>query len=138
MFGMNLDRLRPSKTPFTRSTSFQSSLRHSKTNKIEDKISRTKSTSPIKTTDTTFKRSKSNKTSSSSLLIPLINQCIQSDRTPIHMKPPKRSPPPLPPKTSPSISNHIYDSLQDSPILTYEEKRTVSTSNLPPTRVTEL
>lgn len=132
-----LDRRKSSKSPFTRSSSFHSSLRHAKENKIEEKLSRTKSTSPIKTNDTIVKRSKSNKTSSSSI-IPLINQCIQSDRTPTRMKPPKRSPPPIPWKTSPSISNHIYDSLEDSPILINEDSRTVSNFCLPPRRVTEL
>jgi hypothetical protein len=146
--------LKTSKTSFARSSSFQSSLRHSKTNKTEQNISRTKSTSPpdtspIKTNGIILKRSKStkeitsrssksNKTSSSSI-IPFINQCLQPEKTPIHIKPPKRSPPPIPPKTSPSISNHIYDSLQDSPIHTNKkDNRTVFIPRLLPTRVTEL
>lgn len=54
------------------------------------------------------------------------------------MKPPKRPPPPIPPKASPSISNHIYDSLQDTPILHHEKNRTVPISRSLPTRVTEL
>lgn len=153
-----LDRLNSAKISFTRSTSFQSSLRHSKSNKIF----RTKSTSPLETSSTTnnhdetilkrskstkeiasrslpaIQRSKSNKSSSTSSIIPFINQCIQTDRTPIRLKPPKRPPPPLPPKLSPSISNHIYDSLQDSPSSIKEDNRTVSTPRLLSPRVTEL
>ncbi|UJR13716.1 hypothetical protein I4U23_000727 [Adineta vaga] len=122
----SLDRLNPSKTSFTRSTSFQSSLRHSKSNKNEQKMFRTKSTSPLETSNhdetilkrskstkeitsrslTTVQRSKSNKSSSSSI-IPFINQCIQTDRTPIRLKPPKRPPPPLPPKLH-QVSVIIY------------------------------
>ncbi|CAF1586818.1 unnamed protein product [Adineta ricciae] len=153
----SLDRLNSAKTSFTRSTSFQSSLRHSKSNKIF----RTKSTSPLETSSTTnhdeivlkrskstkeiasrslptVQRAKSNKSSSTSSIIPFINQCIQTDRTPIRLKPPKRPPPPLPPKLSPSISNHIYDSLQDSPSSIKEDNRTVSTPRLLSPRVTEL
>ncbi|CAF3512516.1 unnamed protein product [Adineta steineri] len=160
----SLDRLKPSKTSFIRSTSFQSTLRHPKTNKSEQKLSRIKST-PLPTIDislinndnmilkrskstkeiasrslSVIQRSKSNKISSSSSFIPFINQCIQSDRTPVRIKPPKRSPPPLPPKQLPSISNHIYDSLHDSPILMHEDNRTVSTTPRihPSPRVTEL
>jgi len=149
--------LKSSKTPFTRSSSFHSSLRHSKTNKTEQNIFCTKSNSPtdispIKTNGIILKRSKSakeitsrssksNKTSlsSSSLIIPFINQCLQPEKTPIHIKPPKRPPPPIPPKASPCISNHIYDSLQDSPIQTNKkDNRTVYVPRLLSTRVTEL
>ncbi|CAF0927254.1 unnamed protein product [Rotaria sordida] len=148
----SLDRLKTSKIAFTRSSSFHSSLRYSKTNKTEEKIYRTKSTSPpdtspVKTPGLIFKRSKSakeisssqrsksNKISSSSSIIPFINQCIQPDKARIHIKPPKRPPPPIPTKPSPSISNHIYDSLQDTPILT---NRTVSMPRSLHLRVTEL
>jgi hypothetical protein len=124
---------------------------------MEQKIFRTKSTSPFDTspidddsiilkrskstkeiTARSTQRSKLNKNLSSSSIIPFINQCIQPDRTPIHLKPPKRPPPPLPPKNSPSISNHIYDSLQDGPTSINEDYRTVSAPRLAPPRVTEL
>ncbi|CAF4268513.1 unnamed protein product, partial [Rotaria sp. Silwood2] len=158
-FTNSFDRLKTSKTSFTRSSSFHSSLRSSKTNRTEEKIYRTKSTSPpdtspVKTHGLIFKRSKSakeissqsssiqrpksNRISSSSSIIPFINQCIQPDKARIHIKPPKRPPPPIPSKPSPSISNHIYDSLQDTPILTNESNRTVTMSRLLPVRVTEL
>ncbi|CAF3686428.1 unnamed protein product [Rotaria sp. Silwood1] len=151
----SLDRLKTSNTSFTRSSSFHSS----KTNKTEEKTYRTKSisptdTSPIKTHGLIFKRSKSakeissqlsttqrsksNKISSSSSIIPFINQCIQPDKARIHIKPPKRPPPPIPSKSSPSISNHIYDSLQDTSMLINESNRTVSMSRSVPIRVTEL
>jgi hypothetical protein len=167
-----IDRLKPSKTGFTRSSSFHDSLRRS--NKTEQKLLRTYSTSPIKTNDANLKRSKStkeilskpvqtprskltSKPSSTSSIIPFINQCIQSEKTPTHSKPPlpppKRPPPPIPKKlyssrtTTPTIvDNHIYDSFQDSPSLTTksqqiintDENRTVFKPRLPPMRVTEL
>jgi hypothetical protein len=89
--------------------------------------------SPIKTNGIILKRSKSTKEiTSRSSFIPFINQCLQPDKTPIHIKPPKRPPPPIPPKASPNISNHIYDSLIDSPI---QSNKTVPILR---TRVTEL
>lgn len=155
------DRLKISRKSFTRSSSFHSSLRNAKTNKAEEKFYRTKSSSPsdsspMKNHGIVFKRSKSAKElthrslssaaqrskpsrmSASSSIIPFINQCIQSDKTRTHIKPPKRPPPPIPAKPSPSISNHIYDSLQDTPVLNNQNHRTVSNFRLPPTRVTEL
>jgi len=146
----SLDRLKTSKSSFPRSSSFHSSLRHLKSSKSEQKIFHTKSTSPIKTNGIILKRSKSSKeiptrsskstktSSSSSSIIPFINQCLQPEKTPIHIKPPKRPPPPIPQKPPSSINNHIYDSLQDSPILSNKDIRTVSTHRLSPTRVTEL
>lgn len=150
-----LDRLKTSKTLFTRSSSFHSSLRSGKSDKKEQKLFRTKSTSPpdaspIKTDGIVLKRSKSNKeihsrsskstVSPSSSILPFINQCLQSEKTtPVHVKPPRRPPPPpLPPKISSFINNHIYDSLQDSPILSNKDHRTVINTRLPPTRVTDL
>ncbi len=155
MIELVLDRLKLPKTLFTRSSSFHSSLRHCKSSKSEQKLCRTKSisppdASPIKTNGIILKRSKSSKEihsrspksasvySSSSSIIPFINQCLQPDRTPVHVKPPKRPPPPVPSKSSPCISNHIYDSLQDSPMLPNKDNRTVSIARLPPTRVTDL
>jgi hypothetical protein len=180
-----IDRPKSSKTNFTRSSSFHASLRRS--NKTDPKLLRTYSTSPpnsspIKTNDSDLKRSKSTKeimskstqaqrskatnkkeyhdTTKTSSIIPFINQCIQSERTPDRSKPPlvppKRPPPPIPKKLSPpqtrtTIDNHIYDSFQDSPSLptnsrrsfshlkkNNDENRTVSISHLPPMRVTEL
>jgi len=130
--------MKTSKTSFTRSSSFYSSLRHSKNTKTEQKSLRPKSTSPsdispIKTNGIILKRSKSTKEiTSRSSFIPFINQCLQPDKTPIHIKPPKRPPPPIPTKASPNISNHIYDSLIDSPI---QSNKTVPILR---TRVTEL
>lgn len=152
---LGLDRLKTAKALFTRSSSFHSSLRYGKSGKNEQKLFRTKSTSPpdaspTKTDGCLLKRSKSNKEihsrssksslSPSSSILPFINQCLQSDKsTPVHMKPSKRSPPPpLPPKISPSIINHIYDSLQNSPILPNKDHRTVLNTRLPSTRVTDL
>ncbi|CAF4682785.1 unnamed protein product, partial [Rotaria magnacalcarata] len=77
---------------------------------------RSKSAKEISSRVSSTQRSKSHKLSSSSSIIPFINQCMQPDKTRMHMKPPKRPPPPIPPKSSPSISNHIYDSLQDTPL----------------------
>lgn len=147
----SLDRLKTSKTSFTRSSSFHSSLRHLKSSKTDQNNFRPKSTSPsdsspIKTNGTNLKRSKSTKEistrsiKSTKTFIPFINQCLQSDKTPIPLKPPKRPPPPpIPPKTSPSISNHIYDSLQNSPIqINNKDNRTVPIPRLLPTRVTDL
>jgi hypothetical protein len=156
----SIDRLKISKTNFTRSSSFHDSLRRS------NKNLRTYSTSPIKTNDLNLKRSKStkemtstqrskptNKNSSTASLIPFINQCIQPVKTPTHSKsslsPPKRPPPPIPKKQSTTVDNHIYDSFQDSPALSNhgrqsftktktDENRTVTKSYLPPMRVTEL
>jgi len=166
-----IDRFKTSKTNFIRSSSFHDSLRRS------NKNIRTCSTSPIKTNDLTLKRSKSNKeitsksiqttprskfsnkNSSTPSIIPLINQCIHPEKTPTHSKsilsPPKRPPPPIPKKPSPSqittIDNHIYDSFQDSPSLSNQyqrlfsnsksksdENRTVLKSHLTPMRVTDL
>lgn len=167
---MFLDRLKIPKTSFTRSSSFHDSLRRT------NKNNRTCSTSPIKSNDVNLKRSKSNKeiasksiqtsrpkstnkSSSTTSFIPLINQCINPEKTPTHSKstlsPPKRPPPPLPKKQSPphitTVDNHIYDSFQNSPSLSNhsrrsvsnlklvtDENRTVSKSHLPPMRVTEL
>ncbi|CAF2090709.1 unnamed protein product [Rotaria magnacalcarata] len=155
----SLDHLQESKASFARSPSFHSSLRYSKTNKNQQKAYRTKSISPPETSlnknhgllfkrsksakeissrVSSTQRSKSHKLSSSSSIIPFINQCIQPDKTRMHMKPPKRPPPPIPPKSSPSISNHIYDSLQDTPLLNQEKSRILPVSRLLPTRVTEL
>ncbi len=99
----------------------------------------------------------SNKNSSTSSIIPLINQCIHPEKTPTPSKsslsPPKRPPPPIPKKPSPltTVDNHIYDSFQESPSLSNQyrrsfsnskpqsdENRTVPISQLPPMRVTEL
>ena len=164
IISLHLDRQKKSKTPFARSSSFHSNLHQSKATKAEAKLLRTKSSSPMKGADPLLYRSKSTKEissrsssggsraksnptkkdhpppekSSSSSIIPLIHQCLQSDETPVHLKPPKRSPPTNPPKTATSTHNHIYDSLQDFPFPMTDDYRTVSTSPLPPTRVTEL
>ena len=156
----SLDRQKKSKTPFTRSSSFHSNLHQSK---AEAKQFRTKSISPKKGNDPVLYRSKSTKEissrpssasraksntnkkdpsstekSSSASFIPFIHQCLQSDQTPVHFKPPKRSPPTIPPKTVSSMHNHIYDSLQDIPFPITDDYGTVSPLPLPPTRVTEL
>ncbi|CAF4620375.1 unnamed protein product, partial [Rotaria magnacalcarata] len=99
---------------------------------------RSKSAKEISSRVSSTQRSKSHKLSSSSSIIPFINQCMQPDKTRMHMKPPKRPPPPIPPKSSQSISNHIYDSLQDTPLLNQEKSRILPVSRLLPTRVTEL
>ncbi|CAF3615861.1 unnamed protein product [Rotaria socialis] len=155
----SLDRFQESKASFARSSSFHSSLRYSKTNKNQQKAYRTKSISPLESSlnknhgllfkrsksakeissrVSSTQRSKSHKLSSSSSIIPFINQCIQPDKTRIHMKPPKRPPPPIPPKSSSSISNHIYDSLQDTPLLNHENSRILPVSRLLSSGVTEL
>jgi hypothetical protein len=157
----SIDRLNKSKANFTRSSSFHDSLRRS--NKT---TTRTCSTSPSKPNNLNLKRSKSNKeitskslpiqrskssnkTSSTGSFIPLINQCINPEKTPTRTKtpisPPKRPAPPVPKKPSSShivatVDNHIYDSFHESPIFTYpklkhDENRTMPK---PPMRVTEL
>lgn len=156
----SLDRLKISKTNFTRSSSFHDSLRRS------NKTVRTSSTSPTKNTDINLKRSKSNKElqsksstklSATSSIIPLINQCIHPERTTANnakstVSPPRRPPPPIPKKQSILVDNHIYDSFQDSPILPNKQRRSYSqakilndncrsvskTDNLRPMKVTEL
>lgn len=141
-----------SKTNFTRSSSFHDSLRRSTKN------TRTCSTSPIKTTESNLKRSKSAKEiasksqtttprskpsikfSSTASFIPLINQCIHPERTPTRsskppLSPPRRPPPPIPKDQIPfqklvTIDNHIYDSFQDSPILIPPSRRSCSQTKL--------
>ncbi|CAF0945695.1 unnamed protein product [Rotaria sordida] len=180
----SLDRLKTSKKHFIRSSSFHDSLRRS--NKNEQKILRTFSISPpIKTNDLSLQRSKSTKelpsksvqiqrsktinkknhhetikSSSTTSIIPFINQCIQPEKTSNPptppLPPPKRPPPPIPKKisftTATTVDNHVYDSFPDSPssntntfqrtfshIKNYDvENSTVSKSHLPPMRVTEL
>ncbi|CAF0997561.1 unnamed protein product [Adineta steineri] len=182
----SLDRLKTTKTNFIRSSSFHDSLRRA--NRTDQKILRTYSisppnSSPTKPTDVGLKRSKSSKeitlkstpsqrsktsnkkehndttkSSSTASIIPFINQCIHTERTPRRSKSPlplpKRPPPPLPKKLSSprtTVDNHIYDSFQDSPSLTtnyrqtftsrktpIDDKRTVCQPRLPPMKVTEL
>ena len=184
-----LDRSKLFGKNFKRSSSFHDSLR--RLNKNGQKISRTYSASPpnlcsTRTNPANLKRSKStkemtpksmpiqhskaqikdhnhhtNKTLSTTLIIPFIHQCIQSEKTQSHSKPPilpsKSQPPPPPPppipiklssiQTTTTIDNHIYDSFQDSPLSSHmcsykknidDEKSTVSKTHLPPMRVTDL
>ncbi|UJR33521.1 hypothetical protein I4U23_020966 [Adineta vaga] len=185
----SLDRLKPSKTSFIRSSSFHDSLRRA--HRSDQKLLRTYSisppnTSPVKLTESNLKRSKSskeimlkpiqiprsktptkkehnevNKSSSTSSIIPFINQCIQTEKTPRRTKSPipkRPPPPPLPKKLSSSrsamttVDNHMYDSFQDNSLSSnhsrqtssyrkingVDEQRTVSQIRLPPMKVTEL
>lgn len=184
IFDDSLDRGKKTKHSFTRSSSFHSSLRRS--SKIETNLKRTCSISPPDISQRKFdeldlKRSKSsreivvkpnhrkqssemNKSSSTSSIIPFINQCIQPERTTDRVKPnnlPKRrAPPPIPNKfpSTPTITvstviidNHIYDSFQENPSFIKTKRtfksnidnsndhyRTVTPSRLLTTRVTEL
>ena len=157
-----LDRRKTSKSAFARSSSFQSSLLQCKP---EQKMLRTKSISPpangsSKPTDTILKRSKSSKEissrsssaphskathakkdsqpSSSSSIIPFIQHCIQPDKTPIQVKAHKRIGLPTLHTRSSSMNNHIYDSLQDIPFSVRDDRPTVTSSQVPIRRVTEL
>ncbi|CAF0751802.1 unnamed protein product [Adineta ricciae] len=184
----SLDRLKPSKTSFIRSSSFHDSLRRA--HRSDQKLLRTYSisppnTSPVKLMEPNLKRSKSskeivlkpfqtsrsktptkkdhnevNRSSSTSSIIPFINQCIQTERTPRRSKSPipKRPPPPLPKKLSSprnimtTVDNHMYESYQENcttptnsrQTFSYrkpngcDEQRLVSQTRLPPMKVTEL
>ncbi len=129
-----LERFKASKTNFIRSSSFHDSLRRS--NRNDQKLLRTYSTSPPntsskKTNDSNLKRSKSskeitvksvptqrskatnkkdhhdtNRISSTTSFIPFINQCIQSEKTPRHSK----SPLPLPKRAPPPIPKKLSSS----------------------------
>lgn len=184
-----IDRLKPSKTSFIRSSSFHDSLRRA--HRSDQKLLRTYSisppnTSPVKLMESNLKRSKSskeivmkplqtprsktptkkehnevNRSSSTSSIIPFINQCIQAERTPRRSKSPipKRPPPPLPKKLSSpraimtTVDNHMYESYQENcttptnsrQTFSYrktnggcDEQRLTSQARLPPMKVTEL
>lgn len=83
------------------------------------------------------------KSSSTSSIIPFINQCIQAEKASNNYKPPlpppKRPPPPVPRKNSPlhtakttptliqpttMIDSHVYDSFQDNSSTTNNHRRT--------------